>query len=100
MKRCGLPKRRIAEVEARRVPFYKAGICALAVNGDGSKLAAVGCDLQHTMGIWDWRRGRLLAEFQLVQGQPPQVYSLGWCPFLEEAGGARESSSPSLPLSL
>ena len=41
--------------------FHEMGISTLSFNKDGSKLASVGLDRDHSIAIWDWRKGVRLA---------------------------------------
>lgn len=41
--------------------FHEMGIATVAFSKDGSKIASVGLDLDHSVAIWDWRRGARLA---------------------------------------
>ena len=41
--------------------FHELGIATLGFNKDGTKLASVGLDRDHSIAIWDWRKGVRLA---------------------------------------
>eukprot|EP00276_Gloeochaete_wittrockiana_P019624 CAMPEP_0184336236 /NCGR_PEP_ID=MMETSP1089-20130417/4606_1 /TAXON_ID=38269 ORGANISM="Gloeochaete wittrockiana, Strain SAG46.84" /NCGR_SAMPLE_ID=MMETSP1089 /ASSEMBLY_ACC=CAM_ASM_000445 /LENGTH=666 /DNA_ID=CAMNT_0026661207 /DNA_START=116 /DNA_END=2113 /DNA_ORIENTATION=- len=40
--------------------FHDAGISALAFSLDGSLLITCGADTNHSVAVWDWRKGRVL----------------------------------------
>ena len=37
--------------------FHVRGVCAVAFSPDGSQLASVGLDDDHTVALWEWRKG-------------------------------------------
>ena len=41
--------------------MYTPNTTQLAFSKDGSKLASVGLDLDHSIAVWDWRRGARIA---------------------------------------
>ena len=45
-------------------------------------MAAVGADDKHTVALWQWRNGKLLAHSHthVLSAVPPQVYGIDWCP--------------------
>jgi len=51
------------------------GVLALAFSPDGDTLAMVCADNQHTVYVWDWKKGKLLAEAKGATGEPPQVHT-------------------------
>jgi WD40 repeat protein len=63
-------------------PFYERAVVAVAFSTDGRWLAAVGADDMHTIALWKWKSGKLLAHAhtQVMSGIPPQVYGIDWCP--------------------
>ena len=46
-----------AKKDGSLVPFYERSVCAAAFSPDGQLLIAVGCDDQHTIGVWKWATG-------------------------------------------
>lgn len=68
--------------------YFSRGVCAVALSPQvvNSKtrstqplyVAAIGCDDNHTMGIFDVTTGELLAEDSAGKGIPPQIHSLVW----------------------
>jgi WD40 repeat protein len=81
--RCGASWDRLYEVGAG---FFERAVSAIALNSDGSLLAAVGCDDRHSLGVWDLsssRRGpQLIAQAPAQNGPPRQVSELAWAPGL------------------
>ena len=41
--------------------FHEMGVAAMGFNKDGTKLASVGLDQDHSIAIWDWRKAVRLA---------------------------------------
>nr|XP_019940288.1 PREDICTED: echinoderm microtubule-associated protein-like 5 [Paralichthys olivaceus] len=41
--------------------FHQLGVCALDFSADGKRLASVGLDDNHTIVLWDWRKGEKLS---------------------------------------
>ncbi|CAK8677759.1 unnamed protein product [Clavelina lepadiformis] len=41
--------------------FHQRGVTAVDFSDDGKKLASIGLDNDHSMAIWDWKRGQKLA---------------------------------------
>jgi len=54
--------------------FHEMGIAAVTFNKDGSKIASVGLDLDHSVAIWDWRRGARLAT---APGHTEKIFEVG-----------------------
>jgi len=48
-------------------------VIALAFSPDASRLLACGADNQHTIHVWDWKKGSLLCCMAGQNGTPPQV---------------------------
>ena len=72
--------------------FFERGIVAARFSPDGRMVVAIGGDDHHLMGVFDWRRGTLLAKANAQNGAPPQVYDIAWVPF-----GAGDGFIPSTP---
>ena len=70
----------------RRLDFAAdaRGIVALAFSPDGTKLVSVSTDNQHTVQVWDWRKGQVLVDGKGGQGVPPFVWGVVWDPFGED----------------
>uniref|UniRef100_A0A4W4ENS0 HELP domain-containing protein n=1 Tax=Electrophorus electricus TaxID=8005 RepID=A0A4W4ENS0_ELEEL len=43
---------------------HQLGVCALDFSADGKRLASVGLDDNHTIVLWDWRKGEKLSAFR------------------------------------
>nr|CAB3242507.1 echinoderm microtubule-associated protein-like 6 [Phallusia mammillata] len=41
--------------------FHERGIASVDFSGDGKKLVSIGLDNDHSMAVWDWKRGQKLA---------------------------------------
>lgn len=61
------------ELARLALPKGMRGVCALGFSPDGARLAAVAMDNAHTVHVYDWRAGRLLAQGRGCTGEPPQV---------------------------
>ncbi|XP_029642851.1 echinoderm microtubule-associated protein-like 6 [Octopus sinensis] len=57
---------------------HQRGICAVDFSCDGKKLASVGLDDDHTIVVWDWKRGEKLAT---AKGYKDKVFVIKWNPF-------------------
>eukprot|EP01119_Soliformovum_irregulare_P013844 TRINITY_DN3722_c0_g1_i1.p1 TRINITY_DN3722_c0_g1~~TRINITY_DN3722_c0_g1_i1.p1 ORF type:complete len:1927 (-),score=428.61 TRINITY_DN3722_c0_g1_i1:16-5796(-) len=42
--------------------FHQRGICSLGFSHDGKYLVSVGLDDDHTLALWDWKEGRVIAQ--------------------------------------
>ena len=83
----GDPNQELARLHVGR---FARGIIAVGFSADGSKLACVGSDNQHTVFVFDWRSGKLEGEGKGFTGEPPQVFGLVWNPFSVSHGAAEE----------
>lgn len=61
-------------------PFYPGSLCAAAFGPDGRLLIGVGKDDQHLIGVWDWRKGELLAKAPGMVARPLGVHQLAVAP--------------------
>ena len=61
-------------------PFYTGSLCAAAFGPDGRLLVAVGKDEQHMVGVWDWRKGELMAKAPGMVVRPLGVHQLAIAP--------------------
>ncbi len=57
--------------------FHERGVAALAFSRDGTKLASAGLDPDHSIAVWDWRRGARLAT---APGHPDRVFEVRFNP--------------------
>ncbi|GFS05106.1 echinoderm microtubule-associated protein-like 6 [Elysia marginata] len=56
---------------------HQRGICALDFSGDGKKLASVGLDDNHSIVVWDWKKGEKLAT---TRGHKDKIFVIKWNP--------------------
>lgn len=61
-------------------PFYTGSLCAAAFGPDGRLLIGVGKDEQHLVGVWDWRKGELVAKAPGMVARPLGVHQLAAAP--------------------
>ena len=59
--------------------FHERSVCALAFSVDGQLLASVGGDDYHSVAVWDWQNGVMLAQ---ARGHNAPVYKIGFNPHL------------------
>ena len=45
---------------------HQRGVCACDFSSDGKRLASVGLDDNHTIVVWDWKKGEKLATTRYV----------------------------------
>eukprot|EP00741_Cyanophora_paradoxa_P013198 tig00000178_g12750.t1 len=65
-------------VKAKLVGPHTRGVAALAFSPDGLRLASVGLDDNHTVVVWDWAAGSVVAS---DSGGKDQIFFIGWNPF-------------------
>eukprot|EP00505_MAST-04D_sp_SCG-Rhode-Island_P002813 Stramenopile-MAST_4_protein_2813 len=58
--------------------LHERRVCALDFSGDGQLLASVGGDDYHTVALWDWQNGVLLAQ---ARGHNANIYKIGFNPY-------------------
>lgn len=58
--------------------IYK--LSGLGFSPDGAQLTSCGCDLAHTVFVWDWRANKIVGSGKGKNGIPPQVYGITWNP--------------------
>jgi microtubule-associated protein-like 6 len=56
--------------------FHERGVASVGFNKDGTKVATVGLDLDHSIAVWDWRKGT-----------PPPYCCPYQCPYCTLNGG-------------
>lgn len=49
-------------------------------SADGKKLASVGLDDDHSIVVWDWKKGQMLAT---ARGHKDKLFQIKWSPFDE-----------------
>ena len=65
--------------------FFSRGVCAVCFSYDSTYMCGIGCDDNHSLGIWDIRTGSLMLSTPCHSGVPPQIKSLRWCPSPQHA---------------
>ena len=71
-----------------RRPFYHGQISAAAFAGPfGQYLIAAGADDNHTIAVWDWQSGKLLAQMPTFKAQPPSMFGIATNPYVRTPGG-------------
>uniref|UniRef100_A0A8B9KIZ0 EMAP like 6 n=1 Tax=Astyanax mexicanus TaxID=7994 RepID=A0A8B9KIZ0_ASTMX len=59
--------------------FHQRGVCALDFSADGKSLVSVGVDDNHTIIVWDWKKGEKLAT---ARGHKDKLFVVKCSPFL------------------
>ncbi|XP_070984031.1 echinoderm microtubule-associated protein-like 5 [Oncorhynchus clarkii lewisi] len=58
--------------------FHQLGVCALDFSADGKRLASVGLDDNHTIVLWDWRKGEKLSA---IRGSKDKIFVIKVNPY-------------------
>ena len=58
--------------------YFKKAIVSATFSRDGSQLAAVDCDFDHKIGVYNWQTGELLSR---CSGSPEKIVAIEWSPF-------------------
>ncbi|KAF3844802.1 hypothetical protein F7725_007965 [Dissostichus mawsoni] len=61
--------------------FHQLGVCALDFSADGKRLASVGLDENHTIVLWDWRKGEKLSA---MRGSKDKIFVVKINPYLPD----------------
>nr|XP_040055346.1 echinoderm microtubule-associated protein-like 5 isoform X5 [Gasterosteus aculeatus aculeatus] len=61
--------------------FHQLGVCALDFSADGKRLASVGLDDNHTIVLWDWRKGEKLST---MRGSKDKIFVVKMNPYLPD----------------
>ncbi|XP_012942464.1 echinoderm microtubule-associated protein-like 6 isoform X2 [Aplysia californica] len=56
---------------------HQRGVCAVDFSVDGKKLASVGLDDNHSIVVWDWKKGEKLAT---TRGHKDKIFVIKWNP--------------------
>jgi WD40 repeat protein len=56
---------------------HTRGVCAVDFSADGKRLASVGLDDDHSIVLWDWKAGTLLAQ---TRGHKDKIFCIKWSP--------------------
>ncbi|KAK7103893.1 echinoderm microtubule-associated protein-like 6 [Littorina saxatilis] len=57
---------------------HQRGVCTVDFSADGKRLASVGLDDNHSIVIWDWKKGEKLAT---TRGHKDKIFVIKWNPF-------------------
>nr|XP_046163640.1 echinoderm microtubule-associated protein-like 5 isoform X2 [Oncorhynchus gorbuscha] len=61
--------------------FHQLGVCALDFSADGKRLASVGLDDNHTIVLWDWRKGEKLSA---IRGSKDKIFVIKMNPYCSD----------------
>ncbi|KAJ3613029.1 hypothetical protein NHX12_019285 [Muraenolepis orangiensis] len=61
--------------------FHQLGVCALDFSADGKRLASVGLDDNHTIVLWDWRKGEKLSA---IWGSKDKIFVVKINPYMPD----------------
>ncbi|XP_060790211.1 echinoderm microtubule-associated protein-like 5 isoform X1 [Neoarius graeffei] len=61
--------------------FHQFGVCTLDFSADGKRLASVGLDDNHTIVLWDWRKGEKLSAFR---GSKDKIFVVKINPYMPD----------------
>lgn len=59
---------------------HERGICAVSFSADGKRLASVGLDNNHSIVVWDWKKGEKLAT---TRGHKSKIFCISWNPYTD-----------------
>jgi microtubule-associated protein-like 6 len=60
---------------------HERGICSISFSKDGRKLASVGLDDNHSICVWDWKKGEKLAT---TRGNKEKIFCIKWNPHIDD----------------
>ncbi|XP_048456030.1 echinoderm microtubule-associated protein-like 5 [Rhincodon typus] len=60
---------------------HQFGVCAVDFSADGKRLASVGLDENHTIVLWDWRKGEKLSS---VRGSAEKIFVVKLNPYMPD----------------
>ena len=55
--------------------FHQRGIAALGFSHEGDYLVSIGLDDSHTIAIWDWKAGRVIANDKATQDRVRTIHN-------------------------
>uniref|UniRef100_A0A671RXC3 Echinoderm microtubule-associated protein-like 5 n=1 Tax=Sinocyclocheilus anshuiensis TaxID=1608454 RepID=A0A671RXC3_9TELE len=61
--------------------FHQFGVCALDFSADGKRLASVGLDDNHTIVLWEWRKGEKLST---IRGSKDKMFVIKINPYMPD----------------
>ncbi|XP_069772417.1 echinoderm microtubule-associated protein-like 5 isoform X2 [Narcine bancroftii] len=60
---------------------HQFGVCAVDFSADGKRLASVGLDENHTIVLWDWKKGEKLSS---VRGSAEKIFVVKLNPYMPD----------------
>ncbi len=57
---------------------HERGVACVAFSTDGKRLATVGLDNDHSIVVWNWKKGEKLAT---TRGHKDKIFMISWDPF-------------------
>ncbi|XP_032883277.1 echinoderm microtubule-associated protein-like 5 isoform X3 [Amblyraja radiata] len=60
---------------------HQFGVCAVDFSADGKRLASVGLDENHTIVLWDWKKGEKLSS---VRGSAEKIFVVKLNPYIPD----------------
>ncbi|XP_031213616.1 echinoderm microtubule-associated protein-like 5 isoform X5 [Mastomys coucha] len=61
--------------------YHQYGICAVDFSADGKRLASVGIDDNHTIVLWDWKKGEKLS---VTRGSKDKIFVVKMNPYVPD----------------
>ncbi|XP_035283834.1 echinoderm microtubule-associated protein-like 5 isoform X4 [Anguilla anguilla] len=61
--------------------YHQYGVCAVDFSADGKRLASVGLDDNHTIVLWDWRKGEKLSA---IRGSKDKIFVVKINPYVPD----------------
>ncbi|KAM7109602.1 echinoderm microtubule-associated protein-like 5 isoform 5-T5 [Ciconia maguari] len=61
--------------------YHQYGVCAVDFSADGKRLASVGIDDNHTIVLWDWKKGEKLSA---VRGSKDKIFVVKINPYMPD----------------
>uniref|UniRef100_A0A8C8VLX9 EMAP like 5 n=1 Tax=Pelusios castaneus TaxID=367368 RepID=A0A8C8VLX9_9SAUR len=61
--------------------YHQYGVCAVDFSADGKRLASVGIDDNHTIVLWDWKKGEKLSA---VRGSKDKIFVIKINPYMPD----------------
>ncbi|KAG2457729.1 EMAL5 protein, partial [Polypterus senegalus] len=61
--------------------YHQYGVCAVDFSADGKRLASVGLDDNHTIVLWDWRKGEKLSA---IRGSKDKIFVIKINPYIPD----------------
>uniref|UniRef100_A0A8C0VBT1 Echinoderm microtubule-associated protein-like 5 n=1 Tax=Cyanistes caeruleus TaxID=156563 RepID=A0A8C0VBT1_CYACU len=61
--------------------YHQYGVCAVDFSADGKRLASVGIDDNHTIVLWDWKKGEKLSA---VRGSKDKIFVVKINPYMSD----------------